>query len=66
LKNRYIIGPVVGAAIGLILAYFSTSSVSAINLSVAAGIGALVGLFIVARASVPVDGATCGGQTGMG
>ena len=66
MRNRYIIGPVIGAAIGMALGYFGTSSVSAISLSIAAGIGALIGLFIVARASVRIDEATCGGQTGIG
>jgi len=65
LKNRYVIGSVVGAAIGLILGYFGAGSAGVVSLAVSAGIGALVGLFIVARATMRGNEA-CGGQTGMG
>ncbi len=66
MKNRYVIGPAIGAAIGLMLGYFGADSAGAVSLAVGAGIGALVGLFVIARISMPAGGATGGGQPGAG
>jgi len=55
MKSRYVIGVLIGAAIGIILSYLYSQSEGAAytsNLWVGALIGALVGLFIVSAASV--------------
>ena len=66
MKNRYVIGLVIGAVIGLMLGYFGAGSAGAVSLAVGAGIGALGGLIVVVRTTMPAGGATGGGQTGTG
>ena len=54
MKLRYVIGVMVGAAIGIILSYLYSQGEGAAytsNLGVGALIGALVGLFIISAAS---------------
>jgi outer membrane lipoprotein SlyB len=60
-KSKHIIGAIVGAAIGMILGYFGTGSLSAINLLIGAIAGALVGLYLVTAHSTPASGRSGGG-----
>ena len=59
MKLRYVIGVLVGAAIGIILSYLYSQGESAAytsNLAVGALIGGVVGLYIVSAASASGGG----------
>ena len=59
MKKRYIIGALVGGAIGMVLSYLygqSGDGTITSNLGVGAFIGVLVGLYIVSAASMPGKG----------
>ena len=66
MKTRYIIGVIVGAAIGAILTYFGTDSIGAGNLLIGVVIGALVGLYFTFAATMSSGGSASGGRSGMG
>ncbi len=64
MKFRHISGLVIviiGAVIGMVMAYFITSSIGA-----GAVLGALVGLFITTSGAVPVRRPNSGGEFGTG
>ncbi len=56
----------IGAVIGMTLAYFGTGSVDASSLSAGAVLGALTGLSLALLAGVPSGGPTSGWHSGMG
>ena len=59
MKARYVIGALIGAAIGVVLSYLYSQSEGAgltSNLGIGALIGALVGLYIVSAASMSGKG----------
>ncbi len=59
MKSRYVIGALIGAAIGIVLSYLYSQGEGAgitSNLGIGALIGALVGLFIVSAASASDKG----------
>ena len=62
MKSGHIVGVIVGAAVGMALAYFGSGSMGLGNLLVGALIGAVVGLFLVSGAAA----STSGEQSGMG
>lgn len=70
MKLRYVIGALVGAAIGTGLGYLGTAQdLNLSSLGIGALIGAAVGLFIVARASVsvgPQDASSDSGRQWLG
>ena len=64
---RYVIGVMVGAAIGITLSYLYSQGEGAAytsNLGVGALIGALVGLFLISAASALGRGSTTAGSSG--
>ena len=66
MKSRHIVGMISGAAIGMVLGYFSAGSVAASNLLIGALIGGLIGLYIVTAATVPPGRETSGEQSRFG
>ena len=61
MKSRYIVGALIGGAIGIVLSYlYSQGDGAAItsNLGIGALIGVLVGLYIVSAASLSGKGST--------
>ena len=65
MKPRYLIGLVVGASVGMLLAYFVIGSIGVFNLLIGAFIGALIGLRIASTAN-GLSGGTFGEKCGMG
>ena len=51
MKPRYFIGLVIGAGVGMLLAYFVIGSIGVFNLFIGAFIGALIGLRIASTAN---------------
>ncbi len=65
MKSGHIIGIIIGAAIGMSLAYFGSGANGTGNLLIGALIGAVVGLFLVAGTAKTSDSAS-GEPPGMG
>ena len=57
---------IVGATIGMIVAYFFTGSVNTSNLASGALLGGLVGLYLGVLAAVQAGGPNSGRRGGMG
>ena len=66
MQSRYVIGIVIGATIGMILAYIFVDAVNAGNLTSGAILGGLIGLYFTVLATLSVGGATSDRQPGMG
>lgn len=69
MRLRYVVGGLVGAAFGIGLGYLGAQDLSFSSIGIGALIGAVVGLFIVARASVsvgPQDASSDSGKTRLG
>lgn len=66
MKSRHIIGAIVGAAIGMILGYFGSGSLGAVNLLIGALAGSFVGLYLVNASTMPADRTISGGRAKMG
>jgi hypothetical protein len=64
-KTRYFIGLVIGAGVGMLLAYFVIGSIGVFNLLIGAFIGALIGLRIASTAN-GLSGGTFGERCGVG
>ena len=66
MKSRYVISIVIGATIGMIIAYIIAGAVNATNLTSGAIVGGLIGLCFTALATLTAGRATSDGQTWYG